>query len=105
MATHNDVDRTGPVRGRDARESWTPMIAIALGQMIMSFNVASLPVAMGGMVQELRRSADHGRDRHRGLFDAGRRLRHAGRQARRNGSGRCACFRAAVVLFCAYAES
>jgi predicted MFS family arabinose efflux permease len=26
------------------------MIAIALGQMIMSFNVASLPVAMGGMV-------------------------------------------------------
>jgi predicted MFS family arabinose efflux permease len=31
--------------------SWVPMIAIALGQMIMSFNVASLPVAMGGMVQ------------------------------------------------------
>src|SRR5215467_6341587 len=30
--------------------SWVPMIAIALGQMIMSFNVASLPVAMGGMV-------------------------------------------------------
>ena len=32
------------------RASWVPMIAIALGQMIMSFNVASLPVAMGGMV-------------------------------------------------------
>jgi predicted MFS family arabinose efflux permease len=32
------------------RESWVPMIAIALGQMIMSFNVASLPVALGGMV-------------------------------------------------------
>src|SRR6185295_12216800 len=31
--------------------SWVPMITIALGQMIMSFNVASLPVAMGGMVQ------------------------------------------------------
>ena len=31
-------------------ESWVPMIAIALGQMIMSFNVASLPVAMSGMV-------------------------------------------------------
>ena len=28
-----------------------PMIAIALGQMIMSFNVASLPVALGGMVE------------------------------------------------------
>ena len=34
-----------------ARESWVPMIAIALGQMIMSFNVASLPVALGGMVK------------------------------------------------------
>src|ERR1700755_800810 len=34
-----------------ARASWVPMIAIALGQMIMSFNVASLPVALGGMVK------------------------------------------------------
>jgi predicted MFS family arabinose efflux permease len=35
----------------ESRESWVPMIAIALGQMIMSFNVASLPVALGGMVK------------------------------------------------------
>jgi predicted MFS family arabinose efflux permease len=35
----------------EERASWIPMIAIALGQMIMSFNVASLPVAMGGMVK------------------------------------------------------
>jgi len=35
---------------RATRESWVPMIAIALGQMIMSFNVASLPVALSGMV-------------------------------------------------------
>lgn len=35
----------------EARASWVPMIAIALGQMIMSFNVASLPVALGGMVE------------------------------------------------------
>ena len=35
----------------EVRESWVPMIAIALGQMIMSFNVASLPVALGGMVK------------------------------------------------------
>jgi predicted MFS family arabinose efflux permease len=35
----------------DVKESWVPMIAIALGQMLMSFNVASLPVAMGGMVK------------------------------------------------------
>src|SRR4051812_23019386 len=35
----------------EVHASWVPMIAIALGQMIMSFNVASLPVAMGGMVK------------------------------------------------------
>ena len=35
----------------EPKESWTPMITIALGQMIMSFNVASLPVALGGMVK------------------------------------------------------
>lgn len=34
------------------RQPWTAMIAIALGQMIMSYNVASLPVAMGPMVQD-----------------------------------------------------
>jgi MFS family permease len=33
------------------QDSWVPMIAIALGQVLMSFNVASLPVAMGGMVK------------------------------------------------------
>jgi predicted MFS family arabinose efflux permease len=33
-----------------AKESWLPMIAIALGQALMSFNVASLPVALSGMV-------------------------------------------------------
>jgi predicted MFS family arabinose efflux permease len=35
----------------ETQESWAPMFAIALGQMIMSFNVASLPVALSGMVQ------------------------------------------------------
>src|ERR1700744_2757940 len=35
----------------EVKASWVPMIAIALGQMIMSFNVASLPVALGGMVK------------------------------------------------------
>src|SRR6201999_1426591 len=35
----------------EVQSSWVPMIAIALGQMIMSFNVASLPVALGGMVK------------------------------------------------------
>ena len=39
------------------------MIAIALAQVMMSFNVAALPVSLGGMVAELRRAADHHRDR------------------------------------------
>lgn len=32
------------------QHSWAPMIAIALAQVLMSFNVASLPVALSGMV-------------------------------------------------------
>ena len=35
----------------ETRDSWLPMIVIALGQMIMSFNVAAIPVSMGGMVE------------------------------------------------------
>jgi len=38
---------TSPIQ----KESWVPMIVIALGQAIMSFNVASLPVALSGMVR------------------------------------------------------
>jgi MFS family permease len=34
-----------------AQQSWVPMIAIALGQVLMSYNVASLPVALSGMVK------------------------------------------------------
>src|SRR4029450_1636451 len=34
----------------EVKVSWVPMIAIALGQAIMSYNVASLPVALRGMV-------------------------------------------------------
>ena len=33
-----------------ATRSWAPMSAIALAQVLMSFNVASLPVALSGMV-------------------------------------------------------
>lgn len=35
----------------EKKESWVPMIAIALTQILMSFNVASLPVSLGGMVR------------------------------------------------------
>src|SRR5260370_21235001 len=38
-----------PVRVEpETKESWLPMVVIALGQVLMSFNVASLPVAIGG---------------------------------------------------------
>jgi predicted MFS family arabinose efflux permease len=40
-----------PGSGAEVRECWVPMIAIALGQVIMSFNVAALPVSMSGMVE------------------------------------------------------
>src|SRR5918994_2351417 len=47
MTTTTTIDHVAA----EERASWVPMIAIALGQVIMSFNVASLPVALGGMVQ------------------------------------------------------
>lgn len=34
----------------DLQASWLPMVVIAMGQMLMSFNVAALPVSMSGMV-------------------------------------------------------
>lgn len=40
-----------PHAGAEVKESWIPMITIALAQILMSFNVASLPVALGGMVK------------------------------------------------------
>ncbi len=35
----------------EEKASWVPMIVIAMGQMLMSFNVAALPVSMSGMVK------------------------------------------------------
>jgi hypothetical protein len=45
------ISATAGQPAAEEKASWVPMIAIALGQMIMSFNVASLPVALGGMVK------------------------------------------------------
>jgi MFS family permease len=44
--------KTTPDNGtnHEPQESWLPMVVIALGQMLMSFNVAALPVSMSGMV-------------------------------------------------------
>jgi MFS family permease len=47
MSTASAAEAVSPA---DEKQSWAPMIAIALGQVLMSFNVAALPVAMGGMV-------------------------------------------------------
>lgn len=38
-------------REKTLTRSWAPMIAISLAQVLMSFNVASLPVALSGMVK------------------------------------------------------
>lgn len=34
------------------RSSWTPMIGLFLAQVLMSFNVAALPISLGGMVED-----------------------------------------------------
>ena len=44
-------ERTGSIASDpDVHESWLPMVVIAMGQALMSFNVAALPVSMSGMV-------------------------------------------------------
>jgi MFS family permease len=48
MAKHND---NATAAQAEMRDSWAPMIVIAMGQMLMSFNVAAIPVSMGGMVE------------------------------------------------------
>jgi hypothetical protein len=49
----------------EVRDSWVPMIVIAMGQMLMSFNVAAIPVSMGGMVESFNTpptTVGHGSD-------------------------------------------
>lgn len=38
--------------GDEPQDPWLPMIVIAMGQALMSFNVAALPISMGGMVSD-----------------------------------------------------
>jgi len=44
------VDPAGP--GPEERRPWTPMVGLFLAQVLMSFNVAALPVSLGGMVED-----------------------------------------------------
>lgn len=39
-------------RDEEQRASWLPMVGLFLAQVLMSFNVASLPVSLGGMVDD-----------------------------------------------------
>lgn len=36
------------------RKSWLPMVVIAMGQALMSFNVAAIPISMSGMVESFQ---------------------------------------------------
>ncbi len=36
----------------EERRSWAPMIGLFLAQVLMSFNVAALPISLGGMVED-----------------------------------------------------
>ncbi|WP_258725292.1 MFS transporter [Cellulomonas sp. NS3] len=36
----------------EERRSWLPMVSLFLAQVLMSFNVAALPVSLGGMVED-----------------------------------------------------
>jgi MFS family permease len=51
MATQTGMTEAPPGAEMEVRDSWVPMIVIAMGQMLMSFNVSAIPVSMGGMVE------------------------------------------------------
>src|SRR5215831_13596010 len=46
-----ELSRSAARAAETPQVSWIPMIAIALGQVLMSFNVALLPVSLSGMVK------------------------------------------------------
>ncbi|MFO0830133.1 MAG: MFS transporter [Phycisphaerales bacterium] len=48
------MSTTAALHADSERDSWVPMIVIAMGQMLMSFNVAAIPVSMGGMVERFQ---------------------------------------------------
>ncbi|MGO1835487.1 Putative MFS Superfamily multidrug efflux transporter [Actinomycetales bacterium JB111] len=41
-----------PTDSRPERASWLPMVGLFLAQILMSFNVAALPISIGGMVDD-----------------------------------------------------
>ncbi len=83
----------------EERSSWIPMIAIAFGQAIMSFHVASLPVALGGMVNTFGVAPTVVAYRHRRLFHDRCRLCDARRKNSCSASARSGYSRLAVIVF------
>src|SRR5699024_11979825 len=52
-----EPERTVPVGNEPAmkdeeKTSWLPMVGLFLAQVLMSFNVAALPISLGGMVDD-----------------------------------------------------
>lgn len=45
-------DATAPATPDTERRSWAPMVGLFLAQVLMSFNVAALPISLGGMVED-----------------------------------------------------
>ncbi|KKI21432.1 MULTISPECIES: MFS transporter [unclassified Leucobacter] len=48
----SDGSAQAPPAGAEERRSWAPMIGLFLAQVLMSFNVAALPISLGGMVED-----------------------------------------------------
>ena len=46
------ADPSGAALEAGDRRSWAPMIGLFLAQVLMSFNVAALPISLGGMVAD-----------------------------------------------------
>ncbi|MEE6286927.1 MFS transporter [Georgenia sp. MJ173] len=46
------TDQAALPQSVEERRSWLPMVGLFLAQVLMSFNVAALPVSLGGMVEE-----------------------------------------------------
>ncbi|MFS0703993.1 MFS transporter [Cellulomonas sp. 179-A 9B4 NHS] len=51
MTTRGDT-RPPAEAATEGRRSWLPLVSLFLAQVLMSFNVAALPVSLGGMVED-----------------------------------------------------
>ncbi|MFF2276709.1 MFS transporter [Agromyces sp. NPDC058126] len=46
------TDHAATAVATEERRSWAPMVGLFLAQVLMSFNVAALPISLGGMVED-----------------------------------------------------